>query len=176
MRLVHMCRCYSNMSCSRGGGTCHASCEVIACLDIVYRHWSHLGNCSRSWAGSQSIEHFQGLGCLLQSLKHCQLLMLFCGTYYKCCWVWLWRWLSFVFTLLVNALMHRNQGEALVHDGTNLKQWYWTLIKSKPLGMIVKSWFKVDRFPQWLQYLKCCWIHPKAMVMWPMSYLFWSCG
>ena len=111
-------------------GHAYASCEVIAYMYLyvlyacfspyTFVRQSHLGSCSRSQAGSRSIKHFRGLGCLLQSSKHCSptadtflwdilqiLLSMTCGN----------DWFFFI----LNALMHRNQGGALVCDGTNLK-------------------------------------------------------
>ena len=35
-----------------------------------------------------------------------------------------------LFKKLLNALMHRDQGGALVRNGTNWKHWYWTLVSS----------------------------------------------
>ena len=81
--------------------------------------------------------------------------------------------------------MHCNQGGSLVCDGTNLKQWYRTLVSSS-LSMIafgrdseklVQSIQMAVYFePWWLQYLARCWIHLKViikMVMWSVSCLLW---
>ena len=35
-----------------------------------------------------------------------------------------------VLFFILNALLHRNQGGALVHNDTNLKHRYWTLVNS----------------------------------------------
>ena len=113
-------------------GYVYASCEVVHAYTLYMPvpcriRRSHLGSCSKFRAGSWSIKHFWGLGCLLHSLKHCSAPAdAFVGhtpdvTEYDC---------GDDRKKSIYALVHCNQEGALVCDGTNLKQWYLTLVSS----------------------------------------------
>ena len=110
-----------------------------------------------------------GASCNRQNIAR-QLLTLFCGTYYRCCQVMSGNDSYFdiykTFFTLSCTITKEEHWCAIVQTWSN----------GIELGVIVKSWFKVDRFPRWLQYLTCCWIYLKViikMVMWSVSCLLW---
>ena len=107
------CTCYFDYSETERARSASRNCIMYSLQtgrQFVIVHRRHLKSCmpiqvvyarsspytpKPSSADSRSIKHFRGLGFLLRRNHQNtarQLLTLFCGTYYRCIWDWVWLW------------------------------------------------------------------------------------